>query len=498
MRGRVAAGADGSSVAAPSLGRLIPARRVARRTYAATTRRRGPHPIGQLLVGLSVSTWLLFDLSLLSVSICFAYSQFPPPDLPATPHIGLWPAGAIFASMLTISGLIFGLHERETIMSRSRIITRITLTAGTATVMAYAIIYVLMYATVSRRVTGVTMSAFVVIGAGARLGAWWAIHRVHRGLLVVGPRCLYDSFERAQANGNLNEYRLVGYTVTDNDAAEAAYEPNCLGPIIDQVSRLSELMVTDIVVGAEAASDARVMDWMVPCLQRGCRVTNEAIFYEKATGQILVNEITPLWFLFADLKVNCDRRAILKRAVDLIAAVVGFCVFAPVCPLIALAIKLCDGGPVFYSQDRVGQNGPIFKLYKFRTMRPDAENGKSVWASPDDPRVTRVGRLLRKSRLDELPQLYNVLMGQMSIIGPRPERPDIVVDLCIVLPYYAERHLVKPGITGWAQISFRYGASIEDARRKLQYDLYYLKHMSFELDLMILFRTIGTFVRGAC
>ena len=131
-------------------------------------------------------------------------------------------------------------------------------------------------------------------------------------------------------------------------------------------------------------------------------------------------------------------------------------------------------------------------------MRPDAEKGKSVWASPDDPRVTRVGRLLRKSRLDELPQLYNVLMGQMSIIGPRPERPDIVVDLCKVLPYYAERHLVKPGITGWAQISFRYGASIEDARRKLQYDLYYLKHMSLELDVMILFRTIGTFVRGAC
>ncbi|MFQ5590342.1 MAG: sugar transferase, partial [Phycisphaerae bacterium] len=219
---------------------------------------------------------------------------------------------------------------------------------------------------------------------------------------------------------------------------------------------------------------------------------------EKATGQILVDQITPSWFLFADLKVHCDERATFKRLTDLVTSVAGLLITAPLWPLIALAIKLCDGGPVFYSQSRVGQNGQLFKLHKFRTMRPDAETGKSIWAYPDDPRVTRVGRLLRKLRLDELPQLYNVLMGRMSIIGPRPERPDIVDELCKELPYYAERHLVKPGITGWAQISFRYGSSIEDAKRKLQYDLYYLKHMSLELDVMILLRTIGTFIRGAC
>jgi lipopolysaccharide/colanic/teichoic acid biosynthesis glycosyltransferase len=159
---------------------------------------------------------------------------------------------------------------------------------------------------------------------------------------------------------------------------------------------------------------------------------------------------------------------------------------------------MADGGPVLYSQDRVGENGQIFKLYKFRTMRPDAENGKSVWCSPNDPRVTGVGRFLRKTRLDELPQLYNVLVGQMSLVGPRPERPDIVEELCRKIPYYAERHLVKPGITGWAQISYHYGSSVEDAKRKLQYDLYYLKHMSFELDMIIVFRTAGTFLRGAC
>jgi lipopolysaccharide/colanic/teichoic acid biosynthesis glycosyltransferase len=182
----------------------------------------------------------------------------------------------------------------------------------------------------------------------------------------------------------------------------------------------------------------------------------------------------------------------------LVTAGLGLCLSALLWPVIAVAIKLCDGGPVFYSQDRVGQNGQTFKLFKFRTMRTDAENGKSVWSAPNDPRVTAVGRLLRRTRLDELPQLFNVLVGDMSIVGPRPERPDIVAELTEKLPYYAERHLVKPGLTGWAQISFRYGSTIEDARRKLQFDLYYLKHMSFELDMIILFRTVGTFLRGAC
>jgi exopolysaccharide biosynthesis polyprenyl glycosylphosphotransferase len=226
-------------------------------------------------------------------------------------------------------------------------------------------------------------------------------------------------------------------------------------------------------------------------------VTNEAIFYEKAAGQILVDEITPDWFLFADLKVHCDEQATLKRFVDLITAMIGLCVTAPLWLLIAAAIKLGDSGPVFHTQVRVGQNGRPFTLYKFRTMRPDAENGCSVWACPHDPRVTLVGRFLRRTRLDELPQLVNVLKGDMSIVGPRPERPDLVERLAESVPYYRERHLVKPGLTGWAQISFRYGSSVQDAKRKLQFDLYYLKHMSLELDLIILFRTLGTFLRGA-
>ena len=291
---------------------------------------------------------------------------------------------------------------------------------------------------------------------------------------------------------------MVGYADTQGGSAGSTCDPYYCGRIEDQIPKLGENGILDIVVAADATRDPRLMNWLIPSLQGGCRVTNEAIFYEKATGQILVDEITPDWFISADLKVHCDRQASFKWVLDLGTAVVGLLLSAPFWPLIALAIKLCDRGPVFYTQERVGQNGLVFTLYKFRTMRTDAEQGHSIWSSPGDPRVTRVGRWLRRTRLDELPQLYNVLIGNMSIIGPRPERPDLVGQLCEKVPYYTERHLIKPGLTGWAQISFRYGSSVEDAKRKLQFDLYYLKHMSFELDMIILLRTAGTFLRGAC
>ncbi|UCF32975.1 MAG: sugar transferase [Phycisphaerales bacterium] len=491
----------GANVGSPSARRIrqvstsLP---VASRTALGRAWNRFVGVIGQLLVGLPASTWLLIDASILAGALYLAYVLFPPPDLETTPHVHLWQASAVFVFALLLSSLVFGFYERETILSRSRLLTRALLTTAAATAIAYAIIYVVMYATVSRRVSGVAMGLFLVNGVGVRLLSRWAIHRLHRGLLVVGPRSLFDSFVGAQANGFLSEYRLVGYVTTDQEEPGAAGDPHYLSTIKDYVPKLGESCVTDVVVGTEAARDPGVMEWVVPCLQHGCRVTNEAIFYEKATGQILVDEITPYWFLFADLKVHCDERATLKRLMDLVTSLFGMLLTAPLWPLIAMAIRLDDGGPVLYTQERVGQNGRIFTLCKFRTMRANAENGRSVWASPDDPRVTRVGRLLRKTRLDELPQLFNILMGQMSIVGPRPERPDIVASLCDKLPYYAERHLVKPGLTGWAQISYQYGSSVEDAKRKLQFDLYYLKHMSFELDMIILFRTLGTFLRGAC
>ncbi|MEK6675626.1 MAG: exopolysaccharide biosynthesis polyprenyl glycosylphosphotransferase [Planctomycetota bacterium] len=452
---------------------------------------------GQSLVALPPATWMLLDITLVCSGALVAYGVLTPPDLVETPHVALWQAMAVFAFSVTVASLIFGLYERDTNRSRSRILTRMLLTVATAIAITYAMIYVLMYSTVSRRITGLSFGLFFVVGGTVRWLACWAAFRVSRGLLVVGSPSLFRSFEVAKEKGFLPEYKLIG-RVGSSESGPGANDSEIASQsfIQQQIPRLVVEGVTDIVVSAEPATERRMMDWLVPCLRQGCRVTNEAIFYEKAAGQILVDRITPTWFLFADLRGHCEEHATPKRVVDLIVASCGLVFTAPVWLVLALLIKLSDGHSVFYSQQRVGQHERPFTLYKFRTMKPNAENGQSIWSTPGDPRVTRIGRWLRKLRLDELPQLYNVLRGDMSIVGPRPERPDLVRELSIQIPYYSERHLVKPGITGWAQISFRYGSSVEDAKQKLQFDMYYLKHMSFELDMIILFRTVGTFLRG--
>jgi len=456
--------------------------------------------VGRAAHGLSVSAWLAGDLSILLLMTIWSFQLFPPVEMKHTPHVEMWQACAVFAFALTVSAFVFGLYERDTMRSRLRIVTRMFLAVGVATVVAYTIIHVVMYATISRRMAALVMATSFASGTLFRMIASIAMDQARRGLLVVGSSELFESFRRAREDGTLSDYDLVGLAAVDQEGVPQPTGDtiNRLGNVHEVIPWIAELGVTDIVVGRAAARHADISQWLLPALRQGCRVTNEAIFFEKATGQILVDEITPEWFLFADLKVHCDRHATMQRGFDLFVATLGLLVTLPLWPIVAVAIKLCDRGPVFYSQERVGQNGRVFRLLKFRTMRTDAESGKSIWATPNDPRVTPVGRILRRTRLDEFPQLFNVLFGQMSIVGPRPERPDIVSDLDHVIPWYAERHLVKPGVTGWAQISFRYGNSIDDARRKLQYDLYYLKHMSFELNLIIVLRTVGTLMRGAC
>ncbi|HUU83598.1 MAG TPA: exopolysaccharide biosynthesis polyprenyl glycosylphosphotransferase [Phycisphaerae bacterium] len=453
---------------------------------------------GQMMLNLPPSIWMVLDVTVLTLGVCVGYSLFVSPVQTPYPHVELWQAFPIFSGSLVVASLVFGLYQRDTLLGRSRILTRMLLAVALAVVLTYTVVHVVMYTAVSRRVTGLAMGEYLLVGASIRMLTCWALQHTRRGLLIVGPGLLGESFARAAAEGFLPHNRLVGFVEDSQSATERIGGLDRLGGTRNIPAICRRENIRDIVVGSAAARDPNVMTWLLPCLRMGCRVTNEAVFYEKATGQILVDQITPHWFLFADLKVHCEEVAILKRAVDVVASIVGLLLTLPLLPLVALAIRLEDRGPVLYSQDRVGQNGIIFRLFKLRTMKVNSEPNGAVWATDRDPRVTRVGRVLRRLRLDELPQLYNVLLGQMSLVGPRPERPDIVARLAAEIPFYNERHLVKPGLTGWAQIGFRYGNTIEDAKRKLQFDLYYLKHMSFELDLIILFRTVGTFLRGAC
>jgi exopolysaccharide biosynthesis polyprenyl glycosylphosphotransferase len=188
----------------------------------------------------------------------------------------------------------------------------------------------------------------------------------------------------------------------------------------------------------------------------------------------------------------------VKRLLDVVLSLIGLTLAAPIMALVALVLRLTSPGPVFYSQTRVGRDSQPFTIYKFRSMRVDAEAASgAVWSTKNDPRVTRVGRFLRRTRLDELPQLWNVLKGDMSFVGPRPERPEFIADLSRQIPFYGQRHVVRPGVTGWAQVRHRYGSTVDDAQEKLQYDLFYIKHMSFAFDIYILVETVKTvLVRG--
>ncbi len=221
----------------------------------------------------------------------------------------------------------------------------------------------------------------------------------------------------------------------------------------------------------------------------GVDVLDALSFYERLTGKISLEHLKPSWLLFGEgFRRGVSIRA-AQRSLDLILSTVGLVLSLPLLLFVPLLIRLDSSGPVFYRQERMGRGGRVFQLLKFRTMRPDAEGNGPVWAIEDDPRVTRVGRFLRKWRLDEVPQMINVLRGEMSFVGPRPERPVFVRLLSEKIPYYPLRHSVRPGITGWAQVRYRYGASVEDAAEKLKYDLYYVKNSSLFLDLSILFQT---------
>ena len=230
----------------------------------------------------------------------------------------------------------------------------------------------------------------------------------------------------------------------------------------------------------------------------GVEICEVQAFVERETGKVDVDLLHPSWLIFSDGFMDSRRSDIVKRAFDLTVAGLLLLLAWPIMLVTAFCIGVSSRfrDPVIYSQERVGLNGSAFEVMKFRSMRTDAEAAGAVWASQNDPRVTKIGAFIRKTRIDELPQLFNVLRGDMSFVGPRPERPVFVGELAQEINYYNERHRVKPGITGWAQLCYPYGASIEDAREKLQYDLYYLKNRSLLLDLIILVQTVEVVLVG--
>ena len=231
----------------------------------------------------------------------------------------------------------------------------------------------------------------------------------------------------------------------------------------------------------------------------GVVIENSNSLMERLSGKLPLDGLSPSVLIFTEGFRMSSLQQFFRRILSFVVSFVALTICLPVLPMIILAVRLSSPGPIFFSQTRVGQRGRLFTAYKFRTMRKDSEAQGAVWASKDDPRVTWAGRFLRNTRLDEIPQLWNVLRGDMAFVGPRPERPEFVQWLSQEIPFYDLRHMIRPGITGWAQVRYRYGASLEETKRKLEYDLYYVKHQSIGLDLLIMFETIKTIIlrRGA-
>jgi sugar transferase (PEP-CTERM system associated) len=325
--------------------------------------------------------------------------------------------------------------------------------------------------------------------------------KLEERVLVVGTGETARKVARQILDQHDFAYRIVGFI--DDDPArvgERLVNPSIVGTPADMPMLIARHHIDRIVVGLSDRRGKLPVEELLRAKMAGVRVEDVTTTYERVTGKILIDDLRPSWLIFSDgFRVSRVTR-LMKRSIDLTLSLTMAVLALPLMVVTALAIWVEDGQPLLYRQERVGENGRLFVLCKFRSMRKDAEKGgQPVWAKDGDDRVTRVGRVSRKTRLDELPQLWNVIKGDMSFVGPRPERPYFVAALSREIPFYQQRHAVKPGLTGWAQVKYRYGASFEDAMEKLRYDLYYIKHLSVIFDLTIVFDTVKVvlFRKGA-
>lgn len=401
--------------------------------------------------------------------------------------------------ILAVAGLAFlcahylELHDLRRIDNRGEIQSRILILVGTLSLILATVSYIFPQFKVGRYV--------FLTGLSILVAAWMLWRRVY--VRLISLRTLR---EKVYLLGNGDR------TVRIREAIESRSElgMDLVGAEIDRnadfnseslartLRELAQRRAVDRVIVALAdRRSVMPVNELLNMRLLGIRVDDGTSILEKVTGKIEVDELHPSWMIFGDGFRLAKRHWYLRRTISMLLATALSILTLPLIPLIALLIKLTSRGPVLYRQKRVGLRGHVFECFKFRTMRSDAEADTGpTWASDEDPRITRVGKFLRRSRLDEIPQIWNVLHGDMAFVGPRPERPEFVEKLGEQIPYYNLRHAVRPGLTGWAQINYGYGSSVEEAKEKLRFDLYYIRNVSVTLDLLIVFYTIRAVIIG--
>jgi exopolysaccharide biosynthesis polyprenyl glycosylphosphotransferase len=372
------------------------------------------------------------------------------------------------------------------------------------TILGVFVFYLLLYALVPypyalpRHFIGffAIISPFLLLSWRRLYSLAFVMPAFQRKALVVGAGWAGKTITKTLKQFAPAHFEVVGFVDDDPDKQQQLIQNlPVLGATSALVALAEKAKITDVILAINHDVPGAVLANLLTCYEQGLRISTMSDLYERLTERVPVEHIGDNWFVALPLNGQGQDLSyrISKRGLDILIALVGLIIFGLLFPFLALAILIDSSGPVFYRQKRVGRGGQVFELIKLRSMIVDAEeDGQAKWAEKYDTRVTRVGRFLRRTRLDELPQFLNVLRGEMSLVGPRPERPEFVLQLQTEIPFYRTRLTVKPGLTGWAQVHYDYGRSVTDALEKLRYDLYYIKHQSIQLDLIILLKTIGT------
>jgi sugar transferase (PEP-CTERM system associated) len=365
-------------------------------------------------------------------------------------------------------------------------------------IISFSIVFISCYFFVSKNL--VSFSCVLSAVACWLIFCWRSIFykiknkiNIQHKILFLGTDDLNKMVVREILNDAHLKFKIVGFVDSNPDmVGNLVVDQKVLGIAKDLDSIIKKEKVEKLITSCSQTEAGFPAESLIKLKFSGVEVLDIHTFYERLKGKILLNGLQPSWLIFSQGFKKTKLIQLQKRAFDIFLSSIGLTLTLPVSIITALLIKLESKGPIIYKQDRIGENERIFKLFKFRSMRADAEKDTGpVWAGENDHRITRVGRFIRKVRIDEIPQMVNVLMGDMSFIGPRPERPFFVAMLSKIIPYYDQRHSIKPGITGWAAVNYSYGASVEDAVEKLQYDLYYLKNLSLFLDVLITLKTIA-------
>ena len=408
-------------------------------------------------------------------------------------HVALLPRAFVYAFTIWASLTAVGLYHVRQMPTLLGVLLRMGIAFLLGGVMLILLFYIVPKLFLGRGALSLSLLvAFVLISASRLLFSRVVDEDLFkRRVLIFGAGDRAASLLDLPHRTDMRGFRLVGF-VHPNGTPLAVDAKLVVGRNTGLCEIVRRHEVDEVVVAVDDRRNGLPIQELLDCKLRGTAVTDALSFFERETGRVNVDLLYPSWMIFSDGFIRNRIQAVTQRSFDVVASVLLLLLTWPFMLLTAALIYLEDGGrhPIFYRQTRVGYEGRVFEVLKFRSMRPDAEkDGLAVWAKENDDRVTRVGAFIRKYRIDELPQIFNVLRGDMSFVGPRPERPTFVAELSRKIPYYRERHSVKPGITGWAQLCYRYGSTDEDALEKLQYDLYYVKNRSFLFDLMILLQT---------